>query len=177
MPRGGILSRRPVFVCAAGLAAALLAALAATTSSDAAYPGKPGRIAFKRDDGNGLQIWTVSTDGKSEVQLTHNNFASAGDPSWSIDGKRIVYRGRPGGMNSDGEIFVINVTAKKVKQITTDDTFDDDEPNFLPNGKIIFQSDHPAGSDTDIWVMNANGKNQHELPGASSDDEREPAIS
>ena len=139
-------------VAAASLLAALAVALLAGGPSEAAYPGKPGKIVFKRT-GPCCDIWSVDLKG-NELQLTDNGY-SQGDPSYSADGKLITYRGRPPGGIGDADIFVMNADGSDERQLTTDDEFQDNEPNFLPDGRtIVFESDRDG--DTDLYRLNVS---------------------
>ena len=68
-------------------------------------------------------IWIMKADGSARRQLTRPGAENDFDPSWSPDGKRIVFRtsrGRykpdPGGIGAEG-IFVIDVATRKERQI------------------------------------------------------------
>lgn len=151
-------------------------ALLAGGPSEAAYPGKNGKIVFKRPDPACCEIFTVDLAG-NERTLTNNGF-STGDPSWSADGKLITYRARPPGGTGDADIFVMNADGSNERQLTTDDAFEDDEPNFLPDGKtIIFESFRDG--DSDIYRLNA-ADGSSIAPVADTDggiDEYSPAVS
>jgi Tol biopolymer transport system component len=170
------LTKRRSLLGATAFLGTLLLAFAADRPSEAAYPGKPGKIVFKRTGGGCCEIWTVDLKG-NETPLTANGY-SQGDPSFSADGKLITFRGRPPGGIGDADIFVMNADGSNEDQLTTDDAYEDHEPNFLPNGKsIIFQSDRDG--DQDIYRLNtADGSGI--APVADTDggiDETSPAIS
>jgi dipeptidyl aminopeptidase/acylaminoacyl peptidase len=78
-----------------------------------------GRIAFDYR----RAIWVMKADGSGRRQLTRPGAGNDLDPSWSPDGKRIVFRtsrGRygpdPGRIGAEG-IFVIDVATRKERQI------------------------------------------------------------
>src|SRR4029077_19553610 len=72
----------------------------------ATFPGKNGRIAFVHDG----EIFTMNTDGTAVRQITHvGPDTSANWPSWSADGRAIVFNETPSSgvselwiMNADG---------------------------------------------------------------------------
>ncbi|MGH3089049.1 MAG: TolB family protein, partial [Rubrobacteraceae bacterium] len=89
---------------------ALATALAVAASllampTQAAFPGKDGKIAFAMDDGNDDEIFTMNPDGTGLKQLTDND-ASDDDPSFSPDGRRIVFESNRDDPNED-DIFVM----------------------------------------------------------------------
>ena len=135
------------------LGALVTVLLAGGAPSDAAYPGKPGKIVFKRTGAGCCEIWSVDLKG-NELPLTNNGY-SQGDPSYSADGRLITFRGRPPGGIGDADIFVMNANGSNERQLTTDDAYQDNEPNFLPDGRtIVFQSDRDG--DWDIYRLNVS---------------------
>jgi len=114
--------------------------------------------------GNGVQIYTMNTDGTNLTALT--NVGTNGDPVWSPDGSKIAFgSNREGGGKLD--IFTMNADGSGVQQLT----------HFLPpdeagdtgwssdGSQIAFEWD--IGSDdqsnpnayAEVWVMNADGTN------------------
>lgn len=75
------------------LAITLLAAVAAdaTKGAPTAFPGKTGRIAYNAAaSGVGVWISTISPDG-TRIRRVLTTRADAFSPSWSADGRRIVF--------------------------------------------------------------------------------------
>jgi Tol biopolymer transport system component len=72
----------------------LVVALVATTAggAHAAYPGQNGRIAFLSNRGGGYKLFTMKADG-TNVKLVTAGVDTHSPPSWSPDGKRLVYTG------------------------------------------------------------------------------------
>ncbi|HEY5823818.1 MAG TPA: hypothetical protein VIT44_05620, partial [Cyclobacteriaceae bacterium] len=73
-----------------------------------------GDIAIINSDGSHLE---VLTDGKGNY----------GFPSWSPDGKQIVYRGASGSLKG---LFIVDVEAKQIRRLTTDSH--DNFPGWSP---------------------------------------------
>jgi hypothetical protein len=71
------------------LAHAAAAALIGAGASSAAFPGKPGLIAFSGGVTN--SVFAVGADGKGLKQLTHGSADDDGTPAWSPDGTRIAF--------------------------------------------------------------------------------------
>ena len=145
-----------LLVAAAVAIVVLIAALAAPRG-EAAFPGKPGKIAFSSaraphpgDD----EIYIMSNDGTNQLRLT----TSVGDdnrPSFSPDGRKIVFRSDRAPHAGDNEIYVINVDGTGLRRLTTHPA-DDVSPTWSPSGaQIAFASDRTGRPQ--IYTMNADG--------------------
>jgi Tol biopolymer transport system component len=87
---GGELARRGRLIATAAVLALLLVAPA----SEAAFPGKPGRIAFSHVPGviGDSEIYSVNPDGSGFAPLVSNSSDRVDiGPSHSPDGKRILF--------------------------------------------------------------------------------------
>jgi hypothetical protein len=111
---GRDLTRRmlylPALIVAAVLVACAVVVLALSEKAEATFPGKNGRIAYASYDApfpkGDSEIYTINPDGSGKTQLTNNNTDDL-DPSYSPDGKKIVYAGQDG-PKGDLEIYTIN---------------------------------------------------------------------
>jgi Tol biopolymer transport system component len=131
-------------------------------TTDPAYDDAPvfspngKQIAFVSSRSGSLQIWLMNADGSDQHQLTpddgRNNF-----PTWSPDGSRIAFR-----TDRDGnpEIYSMRIDGTDVRRLTNDPG-SDFEPSWGPNGRIVFVS--TRGGKSSLWVMNADGSDQHRL--------------
>lgn len=124
------------------------------------------RIAFHRGEGGIYEIFTCRPDGTDVRQLTNTGYNIL--PSYSFDGRKIVFVSRRDGENA--QIYVMNVNGLGVVRITND-TYSNMEPMFSPDGtKIVFMRSSGIGDRYKIWTMNANGSNPVQLTsGAGSD--------
>ena len=139
------------------------------------------RIAFMSDrDGHfnmpgGLpayEIYVMDADGGNQQNLT-NDPNDDWSPSWSPDGKRIVFNSdrdgnREGNRNND-EIYVMDADGGNQRRLTDND-FYDTHPSWSPDGeRIAFASRRDGhfigefGLSSEIYVMDADGKNTRRL--------------
>ena len=134
---------------------------------DAAYSPSGNKIAFVRGVSSAAEIWTMNANGSGKRRLTNNTFADA-SPSWSSDGRRIVFRSSrviAPDVEPNLDIWVINADGTGETRLTSAASAGDDDPVFSPDGtRIAYHS--LRGTQSDIYVMNADGTNQ--LPVAPS---------
>ena len=110
------------------------------------------------------QIWVTDATGRQRRQVT-NRSGSNIDPSWSPDGKMIVFTGCPRAVCFfyNYEIYTVAASGGDATRLT-DDGVRDHDPYFSPDGsRIAFLSmtgrsggDHPAG-EWNIRMVEAEG--------------------
>ena len=133
------------------------------------------RIAFMSDrDGHvknnsfAYEIYVMDTDGGNQRNLT-NNLADDRSPSWSPDGKRIVFTSMKNGGNRD--IYVMDTDGHNQRNLTNHPDADW-HPVWSPDGKrIAFVSNRTKDLNRDIYVMDADGSNPRNLTNHPNDDE------
>ena len=136
------------------------------------------QIAFSSERDGNAEIYVMDINGKHQHRLT-NNRQNDWAPSWSPDGKRIVFfSNRDGHVHakhgwSTYEIYVMDADGANPQNLTNHPN-DDRDPSWSPDGKrIVFQSnrdwDNPRN--TEIYVMDADGANLQKLTENPKEDE------
>ena len=140
------------------------------------------QIAFSsKRDGN-YEIYVMDINGNNQRRLTNNRHGDW-DPSWSPDGKRIVFASERDGHVQvkqgwpTSEIYVMDADGGNLLNLTNN-PHDDREPSWSPDGKrIVFMSDRDEPLlYFDIYVMDADGGNLQRLTENRKDD-RDPSWS
>jgi Tol biopolymer transport system component len=127
-------------------------------------------IAYCSDVTGSWEIWSMKANGTKQHQVTHLNGFSI-FPDYSPDGSKIAFVGTVGADPSD-EVYVVNASngggLTKLTSCPVEFCIND-YPVWSPNGRKIayvhaeqFDADgNPL--DEQVWVMDANGANKHQL--------------
>jgi len=124
------------------------------------------QIAFSSDRQGSWDIFLMDADGGNQRPLTNTPQWEV-FPAWSPDGSQIAFNGlTPASRNTD--VFVISADGRDLRQLTDKAGFDED-PCWSPDGsQIAYQS--MIGGNFEIYLMNADGSNQHPLSAHAGDD-------
>ena len=154
-------------VLALALAAACASAVAARHPR---YPPVPksklfGRIAYSTRGGD---IWVMNANGTCRHQVSHSGTGEDFDPSWSPDGRHLVFRTSRGhylpdefGNGLEG-LFTIDVDGSNEREIEppTGGMFAD----WSPRGdKIAFSGLRPGHRYDTLFLMNTDGSGVRDL--------------
>ena len=160
---------------------AVLLWLAGMVPAHAAFPGENGKIAFLRDfDSRNLQVFTMDPDGSA---LTSIRPTVGKTPSWSADGKRIVFQGCPNVHLPSCGIWVMDGDGGNAVQLTSTrfDAVAGTGPSWSPDGRQLAftRGDHTVGDSAyggDIHVMNSDGTGIRNITNHAAEDQ-DPAWS
>src|SRR5215208_3068609 len=156
---------RPVLIVAAVLMGCAPAVLADSGKAEAAFPGKNGKIAYVRNDGNDYEIYAIDGGGGDKTQLTNDNTGSYA-PSYSPGGKKIAYSGSSG--SGDTEIYTIDAGGGGKTPLTRNDR-DDFYPSYSPNGKKIVYM-HDGANDSELYTIDVRTRHRVQLTRNDRDD-------
>jgi Tol biopolymer transport system component len=134
--------------------------------SRVAFHGAPTSTAFAQ-----YEIYSVNVDGTGFAQLTDNQILD-GHPGWSPDGARIVFASfREGGK---AKLVVMTAAGQELAQLTPAGV-DDNDPDFLPDGRIVFKTDRfSAVPEVRMAVMDADGGGVRQLTNAPGTSDHDP---
>jgi Tol biopolymer transport system component len=110
------------------------------------------KIVYRGENG-GAHVWTMNVDGSDQTSLG----LAGGNPVYSPDGTRIAYAG--------GNIYVANADGSNPLAITSysGGGVTAGEPAWSPDGTQICYSVIGPGSLANIWLMNSDGSDAHQL--------------
>jgi TolB protein len=107
------------------------------------------------------EIYLVDADGKGKPSRLTNNTEEERAPSWSPDGKRIVFCCRRGG--PDFEICAMNADGTGQVQLT-ENAIGDLTPSWSPDGKkIVFHRRVGERGQFQLFLINADGTGEKQL--------------
>jgi Tol biopolymer transport system component len=127
-----------------------------------AYAGREG-VSNLEDLTGARHIYVVNADGSGKTRLTNiaspfNSFPyppQASGPSWSPDGKRLVFAGKLG----NDEIYSISATGGVELPLTAHPA-QDLMPAWLPDGSGIGFTSYRDAQQRDIYLMSPDGSGQ-----------------
>ena len=98
--------------------------------------------AMRFTKGGNLFMRMAASPSAEEINITArvtNGNGDVSDPEVSFDGKRILFSMRPSA-NKHWELWEYNIESSSLYPLLQSDRFDDVDPAYLPDGRIVFSS-------------------------------------
>ena len=131
------------------------------------------KIAFISNRNYSFALYVMNADGSNARHVAE--VLEPGEPAWSPDGNKIAFSAGiraifaliPPVNQPVTDIYVVNVDGSGLTRLTRD-SGRNGSPTWSPDGKqIAFTSNRDSDGQTNIWVMNADGSNQREIPNSA----------
>lgn len=134
-------------------------------------------VTIMNTDGSGMKV--LETGKWNNIYHVYDSFPRPSySVSWSPDGSKIAYSAVA--VEEPSQIYVMNSDGTGIIKLTSDKTADSYDPSWSPDGtKIVFWkecsispdgTENPlCGGNNKIYVMNADGSSQKELPIQTTD--------
>lgn len=133
-------------------------------------PNREERVVVAPDEREILQIWVENQNTFDKRKITSLSRGLAYDPVWSPDGSKIAYVSRE---FENDEIFVYDFATEQSTQITFGGNpfIYKQKPTWSPDStQIAFKMNEGGTVNFQIWVMNADGTNLHNISASDSND-------
>ena len=116
------------------------------------------------------EIFMISENGNpgDEIKITNRINEVAYEPSFSPDGKNIVFESHKVDVEVNGVITKYKTDGTGSYQKLTDSNSDCRQPNWSPAGDLILYQKLDSGR-WDIWVMDQNGENHRKITSGEGD--------
>ena len=108
-------------------------------------------------------LYRLDPDG-TVSNLTNRNDVLVRDPEVSYDATRVVFAMRVGPDTATWQVWEIGIDGSGLRLVSRDGTYNDMDPSYLPDGRIIFTTDRLRWSDgyenvptAQLAVMSADG--------------------
>ena len=161
-------------------------------AQEPAWSPDRSKVAYTVQTGDTTwEIWVMNADGSGKhvvVPATLSPGVLASEnylPNWSPDGTKIAYthyqdtqqviKGQQ--QEYTYQVFVVNADGSGTPQNVSNNSDDDEDPNWSPNGQQLAFVKYDNDGVGQIWVMNADGSNPHPVASSTTRSDEAPAFS
>jgi Tol biopolymer transport system component len=117
------------------------------------------QIAYAQAAQYPSQIYIMNSDGSNKHILSNTVPVNGNEPAWSPDGLKIAFVSQRDG---NAEIYIININGTNLRRLTNNTELDQ-LPAWSPDGSKIAFSSSRINHCGLIFVMEADGSNQHNI--------------
>lgn len=126
---------------------------------------------------NGKKIaWNGINVMRSDGSHQHSIGVSGGEPSWSPNGKWILYVAPPDLSSSNSDLWKVRPDGSGARNLTETPTINESDPDWSPDGRSVIYTHQEPASAGDIWAMRSNGSHAHAVIETAGSD-LEPTFS
>jgi Tol biopolymer transport system component len=116
------------------------------------------KLAFESSRSGYMEIWTVNIDGSNPAPLTQLENPLTGSPSWSHDGRRIVFDSRQG---EAPRLYIIDAVMGRPQALTSENDHAVVPVWSVDDAWIYFSSDRSGNSE--IWRIPSSGGHAEQI--------------
>lgn len=140
----------------------------------AAPPASSGLLAYSSTASGNGDIFTIATDGTNEVELIYSS-AIENQPVWSRNGTAVAFATTSGTVHTISYINLANPGV--VLPVVTDPVSVVSSPTWSPDGTKLAYVREMASGKTQIFIVNRDGTNSHNISNTSNSNDIQPAWS
>lgn len=144
----------------------LAAGIAPAWSPDGRMIVYAAPLPIKGEQAPRYALYVMDESGQNQTRISGPEFVSVSDPTWSPDGKTILFAARSG---EDGgvDLYQIDPAEGTPEPLTHSPDIRESHPAFSPDGKRIAFSAND-GANVDLYLMHADGSEIVRLTGAEN---------
>ncbi|BCM94248.1 protein TolB [Abditibacteriota bacterium] len=131
------------------------------TPTPTTVPIASGRIGWMSDRDGTFHIYVMNGDGTGQVRLTQNSGLER-SPSWSKDGKRLLFSYSPDKSLAGAEIYSIKSDGTGLTRLTNN-SVEDNSPSFSPDGQYIAWSQATGSTSSAVFTAKSDGSDAQKL--------------
>jgi serine/threonine protein kinase/Tol biopolymer transport system component len=109
-------------------------------------------------------LWKCKPDGSQRTQLTYPPMAAL-LPSWSPDGKQIVFYGFATSQNA--KMYVVSADGGTPRELIPENPGDKLDAQWSPNGSRILFANGPANPSSNVYILDIATNKTSTLPGSA----------